>query len=240
MLMPFLLHPLFWVIVAPFIAFGAYASFRVQRVFRKYSRVPVRRGLTGAQAAAAVLQAGGAEDCRIEEHPGFLSDHYDPRSRTLRLSPQVYRGRSISSIAVAAHEAGHAIQHARDYAPLKMRSMLVPVVTIGSQLWMWCTLGFILFGSGGVLGISGTTLLDIGIITFFLTALFQLVTLPVEFDATNRAKAVLASSGITSTPEEDQGVRKVLGAAALTYVAGLLTAIAQLVMLLVLRGQQER
>jgi uncharacterized protein len=229
----FLFQPLFWVIVAPFMVFGVYASFRVKSAFHHYARTPVRSGMNGAQAAAAVLRAGGAGDCTIEEHQGFLSDHYDPRSRTLRLSPEVYRGRSISSIAVGAHEAGHAIQHAHAYAPLAMRSKLVPVVQIGNQVWAWCTLAFFVFPQGGRM------LLDIGIICFFLTALFQLVTLPVEFDASRRAKAVLASSGIVSTGDEARGVEKVLGAAALTYVAGLLTAVANLVFLLVLRSQQR-
>jgi len=229
----FLFQPLFWVIVAPFIAFGMYASFRVKSTFHHYARTPVRTGMSGAQAAAAVLRAGGAADCTIEEHQGFLSDHYDPRSKTLRLSPDVYRGRSISSIAVAAHEAGHAIQHARAYAPLQMRTKLVPLVQIGNQVWAWCTLAFFIFQQGGEM------FLDIGIICFFLTALFQLVTLPVEFDASNRAKAVLASSGIVSSGEEARGVEKVLGAAALTYVAGLLTAVANLVFLILLRSQQR-
>ena len=232
MFYPFLFSPLFRIVCAPVIAFGLYSSIRVKSVFGKYSKVPVRTGMSGAQAAAAVLRAGGAPGCTIEEYPGFLSDHYDPRSRTLRLSPEVYRGRSISSIAVAAHEAGHAIQHAKEYAPLQMRSKLVPVVQIGSHVWAYCTMAF-LFGFGG------DTMLDIGIIVFFLTALFQLVTLPVEFDASTRAKAVLASSGIVSSQEEERGVSAVLGAAAMTYVAGLLTAVANLVFLLLLRGQNN-
>ncbi len=229
----FIFQPLFWVIVAPFIAFGMYASFRVKSTFHHYARTAVRSGMTGAEAAAAVLRAGGAGDRTIEEHQGFLSDHYDPRSKTLRLSPDVYRGRSISSIAVAAHEAGHAIQHAEAYAPLTMRSKLVPVVQIGNQVWAWCTIGFFIFQQ------HGRTLLDVGIICFLLTALFQLVTLPVEFDASRRAKAVLASSGIVSTGEEARGVEKVLGAAAMTYVAGLLTAVANLVFLILLRSQHR-
>jgi Zn-dependent membrane protease YugP len=189
--------------------------------------------MTGAEAAAAVLRAGGAAGCTIEEHRGFLSDHYDPRSRTLRLSTDVYRGRSISSVAVAAHEAGHAIQHAKDYAPLAMRSKLVPITALGSHLWAYCTMAYFFFG------MQGNLLLDIGIGVFLVTAIFQLVTLPVEFDASNRAKAVLASSGIVTTQEEEAGVSKVLGAAAMTYVAGLLTAVAQLVMLIVLRSQRD-
>ena len=235
MFYPFFFHPLFWVVVAPFIAFGIYASFKVKSTFHHYARTPVRTGMNGAQAAAAVLRAGGAGDCTIEQHQGFLSDHYDPRSKTLRLSPEVYQGRSISSIAVAAHEAGHAIQHAHSYAPLHLRSKLVPVVQIGNQVWAWCTLAFFLFQGMG----QGTMLLDIGIICFFITALFQLVTLPVEFDASKRAKAVLASSGIVTTGDEARGVEKVLGAAALTYVAGLLTAVSQLVFMILMRSQHR-
>ena len=229
----FLFQPLFWVLVAPFIGFGIYASFRVKSVFGKYAKVGVRSGMTGAQAAAAVLRAGGAASCTIEEHQGFLSDHYDPRTKTLRLSHEVYRGRSISSVAVAAHEAGHAIQDAKDYAPLTMRSKLVPITALGSHLWAYCTLAYFFFG------MQGNLLLDIGIGVFLVTAIFQLVTLPVEIDASNRAKAVLASSGIVSTQEEETGVRRVLGAAAMTYVAGLLTAVAQLVMLIALRSQRD-
>ena len=228
-----LFHPLYWILVGPTILFGIFASIRVKSSFNRYAQVGVRTGMTGAQAAAAVARAGGAHDVTIEEHPGFLSDHYDPTSRTLRLSPQVYRGQSISSIAVAAHEAGHAIQHAKAYAPLTLRSKLVPVVSIGSQMWM-----YIIF-AGFFMGGMGVTMLNIGIAVLTLTALFQLVTLPVEFDASNRAKAVLASSGIVTTSEEARGVEKVLGAAAMTYVAGLLTAVAQVVFLILLRGERD-
>jgi hypothetical protein len=226
-------NPLFWILVGPFMLFGAVSAWRVKSTFHKYAKYAVRSGMTGAQAAAAVLRAGGAPDCQIQEHPGFLSDHYDPRQRALRLSPEVFRGRSISSIAVAAHEAGHAIQHAHAYPPLGMRSKLVPVVQFGNHVWAYCTLGFFLLPS------LGPWLLDIGIVVFFLTALFQLVTLPVEFDASRRAKAVLASTGIVATADEARGVEKVLGAAAMTYVAGLLTAVSQLVVLLLMRQQRD-
>jgi Zn-dependent membrane protease YugP len=218
---------------SPFVLFGLYAAVRVKSTFAKYAKVGVRTGMSGAQAAAAVLRAGGAGDCTIEEHRGFLSDHYDPRTRTLRLSSEVFRGRSISSVAVAAHEAGHAIQHAKSYAPLMLRSKLVPVMAIGSHVWAYCTMAYFFFG------MQTGVLLDIGIGVFLVTALFQLVTLPVEFDASNRAKAVLATSGIVTTREEELGVSKVLGAAAMTYVASLLTAVAQLVMLILLRSQRD-
>lgn len=215
--------PLYFLIVGPTIALAIWASVRVKGTFLRFSNVGVRTGMTGAQAAAAVARAGGAE-VTIERHQGFLSDHYDPRSRTLRLSPEVYDGRSISSIAVAAHEAGHAIQHARSYAWLNFRSNMVPVVQFGSSAWFYIFLAGLVF--------SYQPLVTIGILVFGVTVVFQLVTLPVEFDASNRAKAVLAASGIVTTQEEAQGVSKVLGAAAWTYVAGALTSIATLVYLL--------
>ena len=183
--------------------------------------------MTGAQAAAAVAHSGGAQ-VTIERVDGFLSDHYDPSTRTLNLSSEVYDGRSISSIAVAAHEAGHALQHAQGYALLEMRSQLVPAAKIGSNLWMW------VFFAGTIVT-ALHSLQTVGIILFSATVLFQLVTLPVEIDASNRAKAVLASTGIVSTQEEAQGVSKVLSAAAMTYVAAALTSIATLAYLLMRR-----
>lgn len=219
--------PAYWFIVGPTILIALIASVRVKSTFMRFANVGVRSGMTGAQAAAAVARAGGAE-VTIERHQGFLSDHYDPRSRTLRLSPDVHDGRSVSSIAVAAHEAGHAIQHATGYVPLTFRSQMVPIATIGSNLWMYVFLA-------GMLMPSVRWLVDVAIVLFAATVVFQLITLPVEFDASNRAKAVLASSGIVSTQEEALGVKKVLGAAAMTYVAGALTAIATLAYLLMRR-----
>lgn len=212
--------------VGPFLLIAAWASARVKSTFRHYAKVGVRSGMTGAQAAAAVARAGGAE-VSIERVGGFLSDHYDPRTNTLRLSPQVYDGRSISSIAVAAHEAGHAIQHVAGYAPLSLRSQLVPVSQFGSNAWIWIFFAGIIFQSG--------VLQTVAIVLFGAVVVFQLVTLPVEFDASNRAKAVLAETGIVSTQEEAQGVNKVLRTAAMTYVAGALTSIATLVFLLMRR-----
>ncbi|MFT5289651.1 MAG: Zn-dependent membrane protease YugP [Planctomycetota bacterium] len=211
-------------------ALCAWASWRVKSNFNKYSKVGVRSGMTGAQAAMAVARAGGATDVSIERHQGFLSDHYDPRVKTLRLSPEVYDGQSISSIAVAAHEAGHAIQHAQAYAPLGLRSALVPVVTIGNRMWVLPFIGgLILMGGSPFLG---ETLMKVGVGLFSMVVLFQLVTLPVEFDASRRAKAVLAETGIVQTDEEARGVSKVLGAAALTYVAAALSSMMTLAVLL--------
>ena len=222
------IDPLYLLMLAPAMLLAAWASLRVQSNFARYSQIGVRTGMTGAEAARAVARAGGVTELNIEETQGFLTDHYDPTSRTLRLSPEVYRGRSISSIAVAAHEAGHSIQHAQAYAWLNLRSQMVPVVKFGSAAWIW------IFIAGGIFA-SMAWLQSVAIVLFSAVVLFQLITLPVEFDASNRAKAVLASSGIVSTQEEAQGVSKVLGAAAMTYVAGALTAIMTLVYLLIRR-----
>ena len=200
------------------------AQLRVKSTFAKYAQVAVRSGMTGAQAAAAVCRAGGVHDVTIEPHPGFLSDHYDPRVKALRLSPQVYEGRSISSIAVAAHEAGHAIQDVQDYAWLRFRSKMVPLASFGDRVW------YIPFVLGIAHNMAGLVL--VAVIAFALITAFHLVTLPMEFDASNRAKAVLAQTGIVSTAEEARGVEDVLGAAAMTYVAAALSSVLQLLYLL--------
>lgn len=209
------------------------AQWKVKSTFARFDRVPVRAGMTGAEAAAAVARAGNAS-VNIERHQGFLSDHYDPTSRTLRLSPAVYDGRSISAIAVAAHEAGHAIQHSVAYSFLGFRSVMVPLANIGNRLWALPFMFGIMLAQGqrSAQGSPlGELLMSIGIWMFGAVVLFQLVTLPVEFDASRRAKAVLARTGIVSTPEEARGVEKVLGAAAMTYVAGALAGVLQLVAL---------
>jgi Zn-dependent membrane protease YugP len=213
----------YFVVVFPFVLLAMWASWRVRSVFARFASVGVHSGMTGAEAAAAVARAGGSE-VTIERHQGFLSDHYDPRTKTLRLSPDVYDGRSISSIAVAAHEAGHSIQDVKGYAWLGLRTNLVPVCSIGSNLWIW------VFFAGMVL--KAPVLTALSIVIFSGVVLFQLVTLPVEFDASNRAKLVLAQTGIVQTEAEKEGVSKVLGAAAMTYVAGALTAVATLVYLI--------
>lgn len=208
-----------------------WAAARVRSAFARYSRVGVRSGMSGAEAAQAVLDAAGVKGVRIEPHRGLLTDHYDPRSKTLRLSPEVYGGRSISSVAVAAHEAGHAIQDAHAYAPLRLRSGIVPVVQFGSRLWP------ALFFLG--LFVHAPGMMYAGIALFAGIVLFQFVTLPTEFNASSRAKAVLASSGIVSTPEEAAGVSKVLNAAALTYVAAAVTAVVQLLYLLSMASRRN-
>jgi Zn-dependent membrane protease YugP len=222
--------PLYFLIVGPFLILAAIASLRVRTTFHRFAKVGVRAGMTGAQAAASIARAGGAE-VTIERHAGFLSDHYDPRTRTLRLSPAVHDGRSVSSIAVAAHEAGHALQHVARYPALAFRSAVVPVASFGSNLW------FYLFLAGLVFQMEALVLA--GIVLFGAVVVFQLVTLPVEFDASNRAKAMLAQSGIVASAEEAQGVSKVLNAAAMTYVASALTSIATLAYLLMRANQRD-
>jgi len=218
------------------------AQWRVKSTFARFDRIPVRAGMTGAEAAAAIARAGNAA-VRIERHQGFLSDHYDPTSRTLRLSPAVHDGRSISAIAVAAHEAGHALQHAVAYPALGLRSVMVPIANLGNSLWaLPFMLGLMLAqGQRAAEGSpTGELLMSIGIWMFGGVVLFQLVTLPVEFDASRRAKAVLARTGIVSTQEEARGVEKVLGAAAMTYVAGALAGVLQLVALVLSANRHRR
>lgn len=213
------------------VALTGWAQLRVKSAFKKYDSVGVRSGMTGAEAAEAVCRAGGVTGVTIEPTQGFLSDHYDPRNKTLRLSEAVYNGRSISAIAVAAHEAGHAIQHAEDYGPLGFRSVMVPVTNIGGGLWSFVfMIGVVLQVMGSVLG---PTLLIGGVALFALVVLFQVITLPVEIDASKRAKLVLAGTGIVSTPEEEHGVDKVLDAAAMTYIAAAAASLLQLLALIV-------
>ena len=171
--------------------FSLWAQYKVKSTFKRFSKVGVSSGMTGAEAAAAVVQASGMRDITIERHQGFLSDHYDPRAKALRLSPAVFDGRSVSSVAVAAHEAGHSMQDADNYFPLVLRSRLVPLTQIGSSLW------FLPFVAGMIFQLDA--LMWLGIAFFATTVVFQLVTLPTEFNASNRAKAVLASTGIVRT-----------------------------------------
>lgn len=212
-------------ILIPAIIFSLYAQTKIQSTFNKYMRVYTRNGLTGAQVARMVLDRNGLYDVPVEVIPGRLSDHYDPVSSTLRLSRDVYYGDTVSSVGVAAHEAGHAIQHRTGYAPLSIRNSLVPVANIGSSLsWILLVLGFIL---------SYPTLVTIGIYMFCAVVAFQIITLPVEYNASRRAIEQLEGGGILYG-EDLEGARRVLDAAALTYVASALTAIAQLLRLLVL------
>jgi hypothetical protein len=215
----FFFDPLYLLFALPALVLGLWAQMRVRSTFGKYSRVRALSGITGAQAARRILDVNGLYNVSVERVNGFLSDHYDPRSKTLRLSPDVYDTPSLAAVGVAAHEAGHALQDKQNYAPLQVRSALVPTVQLGSWL------GPIIFMVGLLMsGVFGNSIAWLGLILFAATALFSLVTLPVEFDASKRAKQLLVSQGILGT-QEMQGVNRVLDAAALTYVAAALQAI---------------
>jgi Zn-dependent membrane protease YugP len=200
-------------------AIGLWAQHRVKSTFAKNLEVPVSHGLTGAEVARRILDSNGLHEVPIEETPGALSDHYDPRSRSVHLSPEVFHGRSISSTAVGSHEVGHAIQHAKSYSFFRFRSALWPAVSFASNIWL-------LFLIGGLfLQITGFIVLAVAL--YAVAVLFQIVTLPVEFDASSRAKGQLGDLGLVGATEAG-GVQSVLNAAAWTYVAGALAAIAQL------------
>ena len=192
----------------------------VNSAYNKWGRVPARSRMSGAQAAQRLIERGGLYDVQIEGVQGNLTDHYDPRTRTLRLSRGVYSGNSIASLAIAAHELGHAMQDHQDYAPLRLRSALVPAVNIGSYLgWIFIFIGLLL---------RSPQLAWVGVIVFSGGALFALATLPVELNASARAKRLLVESGLIVGEDEERGVNAVLNAAALTYVAALVTAVLQL------------
>jgi uncharacterized protein len=212
-------YGLYILISLPALLLGLWAQSRVRSSFNKYSQVRTGRGIAGAQAARLVLDANGLHHVNVEQVQGFLSDHYDPRAKTLRLSPQVYQSNSLAAVGVAAHEAGHAIQDQQNYGPLALRSAMVPSVQIGSWL------GPIVFFVGLFMAVE--PLAWIGLLLFGATALFALVTLPVEFDASKRAREILVSNGVVA-PQELKGVNAVLDAAALTYVAAALQAVTTL------------
>lgn len=210
------------------------ASARVKSTFNRYSQMRNSRGMTGAQAAEQVLHGAGIYDVRIEHVRGNLTDHYDPRSKVLRLSDSVYGQTSVAAVGVAAHECGHAIQHAKGYAPLRFRNVLVPVANFGAKIaWPLILIGLLINSE------SSWLLMQAGIIAFSLAVLFQVVTLPVEFNASNRAIRVLADRGIMYG-EEIVAAKKVLSAAALTYVAGAASSILQLLRLIILTGGRRR
>jgi len=213
--------PLYLLVIGVGIALSLFAQARVKGTFGKYSRIATRSGMTGAQVAQAILDRNGIRDVTIEPIRGRLSDHYDPRSRTLRLSETVYGSNSMAAFGVAAHEVGHAIQHAQGYAPLGFRSAWVPVANTGSGLSIIVLiLAAVLGGASTAIGHTASL---IGVLLFATTTVFTLVTLPVEFDASKRALIALDSGGLV-TREELAGARKVLNAAAMTYVAAFITS----------------
>jgi hypothetical protein len=237
--------PMYWIMIGPALLLALYAQARVSSAFGKYKRVAASSGMTGAEAAAAMLRGEGitivaspaqakATDNAVAIVPtsGMLSDHYDPRAKVLRLSDEVYRGRSVASVGIACHEAGHALQDAHGYAPLELRNLMVPVAAFGSQAAIWIILaGLILKGI--------PQLLTVGIILFAVVVFFQLVTLPVEFNASTRAKGALRQLGIVQGPDEERGVAKVLDAAALTYVAAAVSAIMTLLYFLMIAANRR-
>jgi hypothetical protein len=219
--------PIYLLFIAPGLILSMWASFRVKSTFNKYSQVPSRRGLTGAQAAAELLRGAGITDVAIVRSSGMLTDHYNPVTKKLALSDPVYDSTSVAALGVATHEAGHAIQHARHYGPLWLRSALVPTANIGSSI------GYMVMLGGLFLGLTNMVL--VGAILFSAVLAFQVVTLPVEFNASNRAKALIVEHGIV-TMDERKGVDAVLNAAALTYVAAAVSTLLTLLYFLLRSG----
>ena len=237
--MPYYYYGFDWtylVLVLPCIIISLWASYNVNATFKRYSQQFSSRRITGAQAAQRVLSANGVRNVRIERISGNLTDHYDPKTNVIRLSDSVYDSASTAAIGVACHEAGHAVQYAHNYAPIKLRAAIIPVTNIGSRLAMPLILvGLLLSALSGL----GDFFVYLGIAAFGLSLVFQLVTLPVEFNASRRAMKAIESGNIL-TEEEQRGAKKTLTAAAMTYVAATAVALAQLLRLLVLFGGRRR
>ncbi len=218
------------ILLIPSIVFAMYAQARVRSTFTKYLRIGSKNGYTGYQVARHILDNNGMRDVPVDIARGQLTDHYDPRRRVVSLSNEVYNGRSLASISVAAHETGHAIQHANGYVPLSFRNAIFPIASFGSNAaWIFIIIGLIM---------SMPSLLDLGILLFSAAVLFQVVTLPVEFNASSRALRLLDEGGFIVSDEYSHS-KKVLNAAALTYVAAMATAISQLLRLLLIRGRRR-
>lgn len=216
------------------VIFTMYAQSKVNSAFRRYSRVRNERGFTGAEAARRVLDANGLNDVAIEHVRGSLTDHYDPRKRVLRLSESVYGVQSIAAVSVACHEAGHAIQHAENYSPLSIRNSIFPVVNFASRFcWILIIMGLVFSATNNYLG---NMIFNIGVIFFVAVIAFHAITLPVEFNASSRAIDQMEMQGVIVS-EERSGAKKVLSAAAMTYVASLAVAIANLLRILAMRGR---
>ncbi|MBR6595316.1 MAG: zinc metallopeptidase [Oscillospiraceae bacterium] len=237
--MPFYYYGIDWtylILVLPCMIFAMIASSNVNSTFKKYSTQYSLRRITGAEAARRVLQHNGVTGVRIERVSGKLTDHYDPRTNVIRLSDSVYDSTSTAAIGVAAHEAGHAIQYAKGYAPIKLRAAIIPLTNFGSKLAMpLILLGILLAAFGGF----STILVDLGIAAFGLSFVFQLITLPVEFNASRRAIQTIEDAQLL-TAEEQRGARKTLKAAAMTYVAAMAVALAQLIRLIMIFGNSRR
>ena len=230
--MRFYYDSIYWIILIPVLLLSLYAQIKVSSSFRRYSRERNRRGVTGAQAAYAVLKAHGIHDVAIRSCRGELTDHYDPRDNAIYLSEPVYNAATVAAVGVAAHEAGHAVQYAMGYGPVRLRTAIIPVTQFGSKF------AFIALMLG--LALYSQPMFGLGIILFGATTLFQLVTLPVEFDASARALGTIDGTGLLEG-EERRGAKKVLTAAALTYVAALLMSLVQLLRyLLIFAGRDNR
>ncbi len=224
------IDPYYFLLVLPAAIFAMIVQFRMTSTFKRYNQVATSSHLTGAQAARMILDANGLQEVAVEQVAGNLTDHYDPGANVIRLSDATYGSASIGAVGVAAHESGHAIQYATNYAPIKLRAAIIPVCSIGSKLSIPIIILGVLLSFGG--------LVTIGILLFALMVVFQLVTLPVEFNASGRAMKILESSNMM-TSEELTGARKVLSAAAMTYVAALISSIASLLRLILLYGRRR-
>jgi Zn-dependent membrane protease YugP len=226
-----LFDPSYFLFLLPALALSLWASWRTKSAFNKFSRVRTARGLTGAQAAMEMLRGAGVSDVRVVSTNGFLSDHYNPADKTLALSEATYASNSVAAVGVACHEAGHALQHAQGYKPLGLRSALVPTANLGSSAGYFVMIGGALFHSAN--------LIYLGALVFSAVLLFQLVTLPVELDATARAKRLAVETGII-LPQEREGMDKVLNAAALTYVAAVVSTLMTLLYYLLRASAMSR
>lgn len=229
--MPFFFDPTYFLFILPALALSLWASWRTHSAFKKYSRVRTLRGLTGAQAAQEMLRRAGIPDVEVVRTRGFLSDHYNPANRTLALSEATYDSRSVAAVGVACHEAGHAIQHAEGYKPMWLRSALVPTANLGSSAGYFVMIGGLLFHS--------PSLIYFGALLFSAVLLFQIVTLPVEFDATARAKRLAVETGVV-LPQEREGMDKVLNAAAMTYLAAVVSTLMTLLYYLLAASGMSR
>ncbi len=235
---------LFWgdttiLVLIPAMIFAFWAQMRVNSTFKKYAKVPSRRGLTGAEAARRVLDANGLRHVTVERVHGHLTDHFDPKAGVIRLSDATYASTSVAAIGVAAHEAGHAVQHAEGYVPIKVRSAIIPLTRFGSFLAMPLFLIGLLMGSGSYLGYGiGTIFMVTGILFFSFSTLFQLVTLPTEFNASSRAMKALEDGGLLAA-DELPAAKATLSAAAMTYVAALASSLASLLRLILIFNRRR-
>ena len=235
---------LFWgdttiLVLIPAMIFAFWAQIRVNSTFKKYAKIPSRRGLTGAEAARRVLDANGLRHITIERVHGHLTDHFDPKAGVIRLSDATYASTSVAAIGVAAHEAGHAVQHAEGYVPIKVRSAIIPLTRFGSFLAMPLFLIGLLLGGGSYLGYGiGTIFMVTGILFFSFSTLFQLVTLPTEFNASARAMKALEDGGLLAA-DELPGAKATLSAAAMTYVAALASSLASLLRLILIFNRRR-